>query len=77
MATEETVRGLDFKGLSDVCLMEVPRSIDEYIHLAGRVGRVGLPGTVTTLVSDTCQDSLDRLKLIWEDLKVDSQQVSL
>jgi superfamily II DNA/RNA helicase len=47
LATANSVRGLDFPALTHVYTMYLP--VDdprEYVHLAGRVGRVGQQGTV-------------------------------
>ena len=68
VGNEETVRGLDFKELDHVYLMEVPKNMDEYIHLAGRVGRQGRPGTATTFVSKVVQGEERRLLLEYRRL---------
>ena len=52
VGTEETVRGLDFAWLSSVYLMVVPRTASEYLHLCGRVGRVGKHGRSIVIVED-------------------------
>ena len=52
VCTEETVRGLDFMWLSSVYLMVVPRTASEYLHLCGRVGRVGRRGRAIVIVED-------------------------
>ena len=77
VGTEETVRGLDFKKLDHVYLMEVPKNIDEYLHLAGRVGRQGRQGTATTVVS--VQDPRDerRIKLEYRRLELPFDEIVL
>ena len=52
VCTEETVRGLDFMWLSSVYLMIVPRTASEYLHLCGRVGRVGRHGQAIVILED-------------------------
>lgn len=52
VCTEETVRGLDFVWLSTVYLMVVPRTATEYLHLCGRVGRVGRRGQAIVILED-------------------------
>ena len=52
VCTEETVRGLDFMWLSSVYLMVVPRTASEYLHLCGRVGRVGRHGRAIVILED-------------------------
>eukprot|EP00586_Coscinodiscus_wailesii_P018365 CAMPEP_0172497360 /NCGR_PEP_ID=MMETSP1066-20121228/98777_1 /TAXON_ID=671091 /ORGANISM="Coscinodiscus wailesii, Strain CCMP2513" /LENGTH=612 /DNA_ID=CAMNT_0013270079 /DNA_START=17 /DNA_END=1852 /DNA_ORIENTATION=+ len=42
LATPNSVRGLDFQGLTHVFTLYVPvEDVREYVHLAGRVGRMG------------------------------------
>lgn len=64
VATEETVRGLDFQELQHVYLMEVAKNVEEYLHLAGRVGRQGRRGTVTTIVSGDKETGEERRMLL-------------
>ena len=46
-------RGVDLKGLTHVVNLGPPGSAAEYLHRAGRVGRVGgPPGTVISLARD-------------------------
>lgn len=77
VGTEETVRGLDFKELSHVYLTEVAKNIDEYLHLAGRVGRQGRPGTATTLVSTKDPREEIRMKLEYRRLQLPFEQIIL
>lgn len=66
---ESNVRGLDFPFLKDVFLLEVPRNPQDYVHLAGRVGRCGRTGTVYTLA---CAEghSQSRLEFIYRQLNI-------
>ena len=77
VGTEETVRGLDFKELDHVYLTEVAKNIDEYLHLAGRVGRQGRPGTATTLVSTKDPREEIRMKLEYRRLELPFEQIIL
>uniref|UniRef100_A0A7S2JR01 RNA helicase n=1 Tax=Leptocylindrus danicus TaxID=163516 RepID=A0A7S2JR01_9STRA len=45
LATPNSVRGLDFSGLTHVYTLYMPVDTREYLHLAGRVGRVGQTGS--------------------------------
>eukprot|EP00794_Sanderia_malayensis_P016775 gene16775-18470_t len=77
VASEEEVRGLDFKDLEHVYLFDVPRSIDDYLHLAGRVGRLGNKGTVTTVISELYETRLARLKAMYRDLGISPKELIL
>eukprot|EP01042_Synura_sphagnicola_P002399 gene2399-2879_t len=50
VCTDIAARGIDVPELSVVIQMSLPKSIEGYIHRAGRVGRLGRPGKVITLV---------------------------
>lgn len=50
VANEDIGRGINFNWLDFVILFEVPKP-NAYLHLAGRTGRVGRPGTAITLFS--------------------------
>lgn len=50
VTTESAARGLDLKGLDAVLLSQPPKSVDSYVHVAGRTGREGRKGTVVTVV---------------------------
>ena len=71
VGTEETVRGLDFPWVSNVFLTEVPRNPKEYIHLCGRVGRIGRDGTAIVLV-DEAKNELPRLLRQYASLAINN-----
>ena len=71
VGTEETVRGLDFTWLNTVYITEVPRSASEYLHLCGRVGRLGSSGRAVVLVSG--DQELRRLMLQYRSLQVEGK----
>jgi hypothetical protein len=52
VATEASTRGLDLPELSHVFMLDIPkgRKADEYLHVAGRVGRFGRPGKVVSVL---------------------------
>ena len=68
VATEETVRGLDFPWLSSVYLFEVPRTANEYLHLCGRVGRVKRRGRCIVIVESDLEQR--RLGMHYNKLRV-------
>lgn len=50
VTTESAARGLDLKAVDAVLLSQPPKSVDSYVHVAGRTGREGRKGTVVTVV---------------------------
>jgi len=59
VATDVASRGLDFRGLTHVFMMQPPKESDLYIHRCGRTGRSGREGESVTLVSDRDLGLLD------------------
>lgn len=51
IATEVAARGLDIDSVSHVIHVDVPRTIDQYLHRSGRTGRAGADGEVLTLLA--------------------------
>lgn len=47
--------------ISHVVMYDIPTDADTYLHRGGRAGRMGRPGTVTSLVSETEEFALLRL----------------
>ncbi|GMI56334.1 hypothetical protein ScalyP_jg6442 [Parmales sp. scaly parma] len=61
---ERSIRGLDLQGLDAVVVIGRPVSPDEYVHIAGRTGRVGKKGSVYNVLSGQ-----DKAKLkSWEKM---------
>jgi len=50
-------RGLDFRAVSAVINIDVPRDASAYTHRAGRTARAGNAGTVLTVVSSEAEES--------------------
>ncbi|RKJ69579.1 DEAD/DEAH box helicase, partial [Butyricicoccus sp. 1XD8-22] len=51
IATDLAARGLDIEGLTHVIHVDVPHTIEQYLHRSGRTGRAGADGEVLTLLS--------------------------
>lgn len=51
IATEVAARGLDIDSVTHVIHVDVPRTIDQYLHRSGRTGRAGADGEVLTLLA--------------------------
>ncbi|MFX3625311.1 MAG: DEAD/DEAH box helicase [Ectobacillus sp.] len=51
LATDVAARGLDIEGLTHVLHLDLPETVDQYIHRSGRTGRMGKEGTVISLVT--------------------------
>mmetsp|Transcript_3551 Transcript_3551/g.5655 ORF Transcript_3551/g.5655 Transcript_3551/m.5655 type:complete len:240 (-) Transcript_3551:612-1331(-) len=73
LATPNSVRGLDFPALTHVYTLYLPTEDPrEYVHLAGRVGRVGQRGSVYgsggRVVSILQQDDADKMDVLAEKL---------
>ncbi|KAJ2826003.1 hypothetical protein IWW50_002581 [Coemansia erecta] len=50
IATEEAARGIDVTDTSLVMILDIPKNVASYTHMAGRTGRFGRPGTVVSVV---------------------------
>ncbi len=53
VATDVAARGIDFDALSHVINIEVPLSVESYVHRVGRTARAGLAGTSLTFATPT------------------------
>ena len=72
VATEETIRGLDFLNLEYVFNLVVPKDPNSYIHIAGRTGRMGRPGNVVNVVTSEELVKIDRMG---NQLKIDINSI--
>lgn len=52
IATDVAARGLDIEGVTHVVQIDFPKDITQYVHRAGRTGRMGANGTVISLVTE-------------------------
>lgn len=52
MATDLAGRGLDVDGINQVINFDCPKSIEMYVHRAGRTGRAGRKGNCVTFLTD-------------------------
>ena len=72
IGTEETVRGLDFTWLQTVYSLVVPKGATEYLHMCGRVGRVGKEGKAVTIIDPSVEaKELSHLQMIYKQLKLE------
>ncbi len=60
IATDIAARGLDIQGVTHVVQIDSPKDIAQYIHRAGRTGRMGANGTVISLVTEREERELKR-----------------
>jgi superfamily II DNA/RNA helicase len=51
IATEVAARGLDIDAVTHVIHVDVPQTVEQYLHRSGRTGRAGADGEVLTLLS--------------------------
>ncbi|WP_328591074.1 DEAD/DEAH box helicase [Siminovitchia fortis] len=51
LATDIAARGLDVSGLNHVIQFDLAEDASQYVHRAGRTGRMGAAGTVVTLAN--------------------------
>ncbi|KAI8872554.1 P-loop containing nucleoside triphosphate hydrolase protein [Ramicandelaber brevisporus] len=58
VATEFTARGIDLPDLTHVIIATKPRDSTSYIHMSGRVARMGRQGKAITILPDTKSSTL-------------------
>ncbi|MDR7077121.1 superfamily II DNA/RNA helicase [Neobacillus niacini] len=71
IATDVAARGLDIQGVTHVVHVDFPRDIAQYVHRAGRTGRMGANGIVISLVTEREEREL---KKYCQELKVTPQR---
>ena len=80
LSTEMAARGLDIPRLSHVLNFDPPSSLREYVHRAGRVGRIssltpGKAGTVVTFVGS--DEEAGGMVEMARELRVDLGEIEL
>lgn len=75
VATEETIRGTDFMWMDRVFLMNVPRSALEYLHISGRVGRLGRPGHALVVVDS--KKEIEHMGRIYRKVHVVGEEIDI
>ncbi|KAM3569634.1 hypothetical protein VYU27_008269, partial [Nannochloropsis oceanica] len=60
VTTEMAARGIDIPGLTHVVNLDVPSSLEQYVHRAGRAGRAGRPGIVLSFSPPSTAYVLDK-----------------
>ncbi|MCM2533924.1 DEAD/DEAH box helicase [Neobacillus pocheonensis] len=60
IATDVAARGLDIQGITHVVQIDFPKDITQYVHRAGRTGRMGANGIVISLVTEREERELKR-----------------
>ncbi len=75
IATDVAARGLDIEGISHVINLDIPNTVEGYVHRIGRTARAGAAGMAITLVSSG--EVMDLLRIEHEcKAKIDKMQFS-
>ncbi len=74
IASDVAARGLDIKGVTHIFNLDLPSSSDDYIHRAGRTGRMGASGQVLSL---PCEDELKLIRRYERDLNIRIERLTL
>ena len=74
IASDVAARGLDIKGVTHIFNVDLPSSSDDYLHRAGRTGRMGANGHTCSLASE---DELKLIRRYERDLHIKINRVSM
>lgn len=72
IATDLVARGIDFKDISYVVQLELPATMEDYIHRIGRSGRYGKVGKAITIIHGN--DEWRNLKIIADKYEINLKQ---
>lgn len=61
--------------LDTVFLMNVPRSALEYLHISGRVGRLGRPGQALVVVDS--KKEVERMERFYRKVHVKGEEIDM
>jgi len=74
IASDVAARGMDIKGLTHVINFDLPTLSDDYLHRAGRTGRMGAAGVAISIITDEDSKLIQRYE---RDLQITVRPVSL
>ncbi|MEN8743687.1 MAG: DEAD/DEAH box helicase [Lentimonas sp.] len=74
IASDVAARGLDIKGVTHIFNVDLPSSSDDYIHRAGRTGRMGANGHTISLASE---DEFKLIRRYERDLHIDIERIDV
>jgi ATP-dependent RNA helicase RhlE len=63
VATDIASRGIDIPGIEHIVNFDIPQTVEEYIHRAGRTARMDAKGLVSTIATWMDKDMLSRIEV--------------
>lgn len=72
IASDVAARGLDIKGVSHIINIDLPSSSDDYLHRAGRTGRMGASGKAISIVTE---EEMTLIRRYQRDLDITIQPI--